>query len=194
MRHGCRPASAGALNVNAYAPGAAWRSRPQSPPRAPDRLAQLRAVYGQTIGPALRGAGDVDGALLPPRGVYVGAGMSMRDGDGPVAGGRPTSPPRPATEVRVAYAAGAAVGGAYRESARSRRQAYEMRFTTPMPPSEHRAGWGARAARHGGGAMEQVFAKARELARLYENAHLAIESDQALRGDMLRGLMDEGVV
>ena len=69
-----------------------------------------------------------------------------------------------------------------------------MRFTTPMPPSEHRAGWGARAARHGGGAMEQVFAKARELARLYENAHLAIESDQALREDMLRGLMDEGVV
>ena len=42
--------------------------------------------------------------------------------------------------------------------------------------------------------MEQVFAKARELARLYENAHLAIESDQALREDMLRGLMDEGVV
>ena len=115
----------------------------------------------------------------------------MRDGAIAVAGGRPTSPPRPATDVRVAYAAGAAVGGAYRESARSRRQAYEMRFTTPMPPSEHRAGWGAR---HGGGAMEQVFAKARELAKLYENAHLAIESDQALREDMLRGLMDEGVV
>ena len=55
-------------------------------------------------------------------------------------------------------------------------------------------GWGARAARHGGGAMEQVFAKARELAKLYEKAHLAIESDQALREDMLRGLMDEGVV
>ena len=33
VRHGGRPASAGALNVNAYAPGAAWRSRPQSPPR-----------------------------------------------------------------------------------------------------------------------------------------------------------------
>ena len=199
---GGRPAPAGALNVNAYAPGAAWRSRPQ-PPReeraaaddgddddgAPDRLAQLRAVYGQTIGPALRGAGDVDGALLPPRGVYVGAGMSMRDGDAPSPADarrhRPAPPPTYA--LRRRRRRGRRVQRVGAEPTAGVRDA--VHHAQP-PSSTARAGSRARRATAARWSRLRQGARACEA---HENAHLAIESDQALREDMLRGLMDEGV-
>ena len=59
----------------------------------------------------------------------------------------------------------------------------QMRFTTPMPPSgTERAGARATRRRRGGAGL----AKARELAKLCENAHL-VESNQALREGVLGG-------
>ena len=200
VRHGGRPASAGALNVNAYAPGAAWRSRPQ-PCAAGARGGRRRRRRRRRAGSARavacrlrpddwpRAAALVTSTARCCRLAASTSGPACRCARRRPRRRRTPDAAPPATDVRVAYAAGA----------RRRVQRVGAEPTAGVRDVVHHAH--AAVGAPGGlgrarGARRRRWSRCsprRELARLYENAHLA-SSPTRRYVRILRGRMDEGVV